>query len=90
MSECRMLGIVLAGTVLGGGVIGFALYLMRPSLQAGSGWTPTLWLGVGVIITTLCMVLAIVAIVSNRLEEGWGAASRIAREAAEKKGGYPP
>ena len=68
MSECRMLGIVLLGTVLGGAAIGFALYLIRPSLVAGSGWTPTLWLGVGIIITAICMVLAIVAIVSKRLE----------------------
>mgnify|MGYP001594874603 CR=1 FL=1 len=88
MSECRMLGIVLLGTVLGGGAIGFALYLIRPpgevsQLSTGSGWTPTLWLGVAIIIATIAVVLAIVAIVSKRLEEGWAAerpASRIAPE----------
>ena len=69
-TACRMLGIVLAGTVLGGGAIGFALYQMRPSLSTGSGWTPIVWLGVGIIITTICMVLAIVAIVSKRLARG--------------------
>ena len=88
MSECRMLGIVLLGTVLGGGAIGFALYLIRPpgevsQLSTGSGWTPTLWLGVAIIIATIAVVLAIVAIVSKRLEEGWASASRIAREAKE-------
>ena len=74
MSECRMIGITLLSVVVWGGAFGFALYLIRLSLSTGSSMV--MWSGVGIIFTATCMVLAIVAIVSKRLEEGWASASR--------------